>query len=203
MALNILTLHIVVVQFFLLIYLIKTSLLLFNRSEQLKKFAKTVRVPEMVISVLFLATGIYLLTQVPEITPLIIIKLVVVLAAIPTAIIGFKKENKALAFLSFILLISAYGLAEVNHKKMMNTPVKELANKADGKEIYTAYCMKCHGEDGKSGKMGSVDLSLSGLADDDIKALLHSGRNNMPSFSKQLEDAQIAAVAGYIKTLRK
>ena len=84
----------------------------------------------------------------------------------------------------------------------MNAPVKELINKNDGKEIYTAYCMKCHGENGKTGKMGSVDLSLSGLADDDIKALLHTGKNNMPSFI-QLDDNQIAAVAGYIKTLRK
>ncbi len=202
MELNIQNLHIVVVICFLLIYLVKTFLLLSDKKEQLKKFTKTVKIPEMLISLLFLATGIYLLAKMPEMTPLLIVKLGCVLAAIPIAIIGFKKGSKVLASVSVLLLLAAYGLAEANHKKMMSAPVKELSNKNDGKEIYTDYCQKCHGEDGKAGNMGAVDLSLSGLPDSDILALLHSGKNNMPSFSKQLDDTQASAVAAYIKTLR-
>ena len=83
--------HLVSVILFLLIYFIKTVLLLANKNEGLAKFTKTVKVPEMIISTLFLLTGIYMLTQIPEIKTLMIIKIIVVLAAIPLAIIGFKK----------------------------------------------------------------------------------------------------------------
>ncbi|MES2395188.1 MAG: SirB2 family protein, partial [Bacteroidota bacterium] len=89
--------HLLSVILFLLIYLIKTVLLLSNKNEGLAKFTKVVKVPEMIVSTLFLVTGIYLLTQIPEIKTLLIIKIVAVLISIPLAIIGFKKKNKVLA----------------------------------------------------------------------------------------------------------
>ena len=67
--------HLLTVILFLLIYLIKTFLLLTNKNENLEKFTKVVKVPEMIISTLFLGTGIYLLTQIPEIKSLLIIKI--------------------------------------------------------------------------------------------------------------------------------
>lgn len=86
--------HILSVILFLAIYLIKTVLLLMNKNEALAKFTKVVKVPEMIISTLFLATGVYMLTQVPEIKSLLIIKIVAVVASIPLAIIGFKNKTK-------------------------------------------------------------------------------------------------------------
>jgi L-cystine uptake protein TcyP (sodium:dicarboxylate symporter family) len=72
--------HLLVVVLFILIYLIKTTLLLLNKQETLMKFSKMVKVPEMIVSILFLVTGIYMLTQVPEIKSLLIIKIVAVFA---------------------------------------------------------------------------------------------------------------------------
>ena len=86
--------HLLVVVLFILIYLIKTTLLLLNKQETLMKFSKMVKVPEMIVSILFLVTGIYMLTQVPEIKSLLIIKIVAVFLSIPLAVIGFKKQNK-------------------------------------------------------------------------------------------------------------
>ncbi len=110
--------HLVSVILFLLIYVIKTVLLLGNSKENLARFTKVLKVPEMIISVLFLGTGIYMITKVPVISTLLIIKLVCVAAAIPVAIIGFKKGNKVLAVFSLLLIISAYGLAEMHKTRL-------------------------------------------------------------------------------------
>jgi uncharacterized membrane protein SirB2 len=116
---NLTTVHWISVCLFLLIYLVKTSLLLANKNEALEKFKKMTKVLEMIVSVVFLGTGIYLMTQIPVINGLLIIKLVAVALSIPVAIIGFKKNNKGLATLSLLLIIGAFGLAEVSHKKRM------------------------------------------------------------------------------------
>ena len=111
--------HLLVVILFLLIYLIKTTLLLMNKQETLMKFSKMVKVPEMIVSTLFLVTGIYMLTQVPEIKSLLIIKIAAVFLSIPLAVIGFKKQNKILAVASLLLIVGAYGLAEMSKKQKL------------------------------------------------------------------------------------
>src|SRR3954469_25112700 len=98
--------HLISVNLFLLIYLVKTVLLLTNKNEGLARFTKMVKVPEMIISTLFLATGIYLLVQVGT-TKLLLIKIGMVVLSIPVAIIGFKKKNKILALLSLLMIIGA------------------------------------------------------------------------------------------------
>ena len=89
--------HLTAVIIFLLIYVVKTVLLLSNKNELLSSFSKKTRILEMIISFLFLATGIYLTTQIPlggKFAYLFYFKVLMVLAAIPVAIIGFKKSNK-------------------------------------------------------------------------------------------------------------
>src|ERR1700758_2825468 len=104
--------HFVVVTIFFLIYLIKTILLIANKKEQLQSFTKKIKVLEMIVSFLFLGTGIYLMTEV-EIRMDLIIKISMVLMAIPLAVVGFKKGNKMLAILSFLLILGAFGIAEM------------------------------------------------------------------------------------------
>src|SRR6478609_248392 len=98
--------HYLVVTLFLLIYVIKTILLLSNKNDLLASFVKKTRIAEMIISFLFLGTGIYLATQLPfggKYDYLFWIKICMVFASIPIAIIGFKKSNKILAALSLLL----------------------------------------------------------------------------------------------------
>src|ERR1700739_3126655 len=106
--------HFVVVTIFFLIYLIKTILLLANKKENLQSFTKKIKVIEMIVSVLFLGTGFYLMTQIPEIKISLIIKISMVFMSIPLAVIGFKKGNKGLAVLSFLLILGAFGIAEMS-----------------------------------------------------------------------------------------
>jgi cytochrome c553 len=185
-----------------LIYLIKTILLLANKNEGLAKFTKVLKVPEMIISALFLLTGIYMLTQIPEIKTLMIIKIVAVFVSIPIAIIGFKKKNKALAVLSFLLIVGAYGMAEVNKKQKSKALQGITESNISGKELYEAACISCHGADGKLGIMGARNFSESTM---DLSArieIIKKGKVAMKPFGGILTDEQIKAVAEYTETLK-
>ncbi len=176
--------HFVVVTIFFLIYLVKTILLLANKKEQLQSFTKKIKLIEIIVSFLFLATGIYLMTQVPEIKMELIIKISMVFLSIPLAVIGFKKGNQGLAVLSFLLILGAFGLAEMSAKKnsakITNADI-EKDGVIDGKLLYTDNCAKCHGDDGKAGILGSSDLTLTNLSADSISTLTEKGRKNMPA----------------------
>ena len=106
MATGMLHTHYLMVVLFTLIYLIKTILLLSDKDELLEKFKAKTKIIEMVVSFGFLATGIFLMTQLPSINMFTIIKLGLVFVSIPLAVIGFKKKNKVLASLSFFLIIA-------------------------------------------------------------------------------------------------
>lgn len=182
-------------------------MLLANKEEGLTKFTKTVKVPEMIVSTLFLITGIYMLTQIPQINMLLIIKIVVVFASIPLAVIGFKKRNKTLAVLSFIMIVAAYGLAEVSKKQSdkvdASQVVSPVVGAVNGQEVYVAHCSRCHGDDGKLGMSGAADLSVSTMDMATKMDVIKNGKNGiMPSYVT-IGDEQIKAVAEYIETLKK
>lgn len=123
MATGMLHSHYLFVVLFTLIYLVKTILLLSDKDELLEKFKKKTRIAEMIVSFGFLATGIYLMTQLPVITVYMIIKLGLVFLSIPLAVIGFKKKNKVLASLSFSL--SSYHSDWHINRKMQKLKEKQ------------------------------------------------------------------------------
>lgn len=201
--------HLISVNLFLLIYLIKTVLLVANKEEALLKFTKGIKVPEMIISVLFLITGVYMLTQIPTVNTLLIIKIVAVFASIPLAVIGFKKKKKALAVISFILIVAAYGLAEVSKKRAGKadttaTPSTEGgAQVVDGKTVFESRCVSCHGEDGQLGLMDAPNLAKSELDAAARIEIITKGKGVMQPFGGMLTEEEIQAVATYVETLKK
>lgn len=192
--------HTLVVTLFLLIYVIKTILLLSNKNDLLASFSKKVKVFEMIVSALFLITGIYLATQLPfggKFDYLFWIKLAMVFASIPIAIIGFRKSNKMLAALSLLLITGSYGLAESYSKKkgVRKESVEEVVA-TDGKSLYQNACVACHGSDGKLGLAGAKDLTASAMEVDAIKEIIRNGKGMMPP--AQLNDEQASAIAEYV-----
>jgi mono/diheme cytochrome c family protein len=185
--------HRIVVTLFFLIYVIKTILLLSNKQDLLQKFTKTVKVPEMIVSALFLITGVYLLFQLPSINNIMIIKLVLVFASIPVAIIGFKKGNKLLAALSLLMITASYGLAEVGKKKR-EKGADIISTNINGREIYEARCASCHGVDGKAGLSGATDLSASVMNKEQIMEVIRNGKNTMPPVDITPEQSEAVAV---------
>jgi uncharacterized membrane protein SirB2/cytochrome c5 len=193
--------HYLVVTLFLLIYVIKTILLISDKTELLEKFSKKFRLPEMIISVLFLLTGIYLSTQLPfggKYDYLFWIKIAMVAVAIPLAIVGFKKHNKILAALSLLLITGTYGVAEVYHKRK-GIPKQSNEMISDAKALYENNCSSCHGANGKLGMSGSKDLSKTQLDLAGINQIIIQGKGMMPAAS-QLSPEQAQAVAEYVNT---
>ena len=192
--------HYLVVTLFLLIYVIKTILLLSDKNDLLARFTKSVRIPEMIISFLFLCTGIYLATQLPYggmFDYLFWIKLLMVFASIPLAVIGFKKSNKLLAALSLVLITASFGLAEVYHKrKGIAKEAETTIAETDGKKLYEANCLSCHGTDGKLGLAGAKDLSASGLSVAEMNEIIIHGKGAMPAAN--VNEQQSTAIAEYV-----
>ena len=204
---NIVLAHRILVSLFLLQYVIKLALLLSGKSDTLAKYTKSTRIVEMLVSVGFLVTGGYLLVDLPNISMLMVIKLVCVLAAIPIAIVGFKKGNKMLALLAVVLIFAAYGLAEVNKSKQGKIKVDTTSTTSPleiGKIVYQSPngCISCHGADGKLGVGGAKDISETKLSIDEQKAIIKNGKSPMPAY-KDLTDEQLNGLIEYVGSLRK
>jgi uncharacterized membrane protein SirB2 len=196
--------HYISVTLFLIIYVIKTILLLSSRAELLESFNRRTKIVEMIVSALFLITGIYLATQLPfggKYDYLFWIKIMMVFASIPIAIIGFKKRNKILAALSLLLITGSFGIAEVYSKRkgIMKQDTNAPAVAAnDGKSLYEINCKLCHGSDGKLGAAGSKDLSASQLDVNAMKDIILNGKGNMAPV--RVSNEQADAIASYVES---
>jgi mono/diheme cytochrome c family protein len=200
--------HRIVVSLFLLHYVVKGYFLIADKKETLTNYTAKTKIAEMVLSFLFLATGIYLIAAGPALSSLMYLKLALVLASIPIAIVGFKKGNKILAFVAVIFLVFAYGLAEVNKKRyaqMDKAPIDTTTVASDpiavGKEVYTAKCVACHGEAGDASLGGAKNLKITQLTDDQQKEIILHGKGGMSAFSS-LSENQVNGLILYIKTLK-
>ncbi|MCS7004421.1 MAG: SirB2 family protein [Cytophagales bacterium] len=203
--------HITFVILFLVLYTVKTGLLLAEKKEALHLLRQKTKIPEIIISSIFFLTGIGLLFLIAEIKALLIVKIVLVLISIPIGVVAFKKENKILATLMLAMLILSYGLAEMS-KKVEKKEIPELVNlpanaplevNVHGKAIYKQYCTICHGEYGDAGMSGAKNLKVSRLSQEEIISLLQDGRGTMPSYAKILSDKEIKVVSEYVISLRK
>ncbi len=199
--------HYLVVTLFLLLYVIKTVLLLSNKNDLLTVFSKKTKVFEIVISFIFLLTGIYLMTQIPyggKYDYLLWIKLTMIFSSIPIAVIGFRKQRKMLAALSLLMITGSFGLGEIYHKKKGISKDVEVKNDTheiaatDGKSLYEANCVLCHGSDGKLGMAGAKDLGATVLDLAGIKEIIVHGKGAMPA--APVNDEQATAIADYVNS---
>ncbi len=205
--------HKFVVLLFAAIYLIKTILLLTGSTNGLDKFTKIIKIPEIVISLLFLLTGGYLVMGIAAFDMLFILKLVFVFASIPLAIIGFKKKKKLFAVISIFLIIGAYGLAEVHKARMgkrhdfkeeviTNPTAQNYVLNLHGKALYNAQCMVCHGNNGDAGLSGAKNLQLSKKTEAEIATIINSGKSTMPKMDGKFNAQEMKALVSYVKSLR-
>jgi mono/diheme cytochrome c family protein len=200
--------HSISVMLFLLTYVIKT-ILLFTSKQMLAKYSHITKIPEMIISVLFLVTGIWLLVILDGIKTFHIIKIVLVILSIPLAVIGFKKNKYGLALIAMLFIVGAYGLAEMSKNKPFipkNVEITSDTNSpiAQGALVFHQNCVFCHGQDGKKAYRNAPDLTLSRLSEDAIIQSVREGsRGKMPAYNLIVTDENIGAVAKYVTSLQK
>lgn len=216
--------HKIAVILFLVTYVVKTVLLLINKPNALAAYTKGTKVTEIVISVLFLVTGLWLLSNAGTVSTLQIIKFTLVVLSIPIAIIGFKKGNKAMAITAVLLIIGAYGLAEAN-KAQKRRAAGSATVEADGKvETDTASpnysgvkhgeyiyknisgvpCTSCHGTKGDAQINGASNLAVTALDKQGIIDVIKNGRNGnkMPAYGS-LKPAEYEALADFVLSLKE
>jgi mono/diheme cytochrome c family protein len=197
--------HKLVVTLFLLIYLIKTVLLLLNKRESLVKFIAKTKMIEMIVSVLFLATGIFLASKSGNVGTWLWVKIGAIAVSIPLAVMGFKNQNKGLAIISFLLIVYSYGISETKSPTFKKQKAEILAGGDTmvlGQDVYTNLCQNCHGADGKLMLSGAKDLSISMLTKEEQILIITKGKNAMAAYESQLSEQQIEAVVTYIETLK-
>ena len=206
------TIHLVSVNLFLLVYLIKL-ILLFTSKARLDAFSKFIKVPEMIISTAFLGTGIWLYAVLGAIKWMQIMKLASVLLSIPLAVAGFKNHNKGLALISVLLLVCAYGISEASRNKPYIPQKVELSGDvtspgAQGIQLYLMHCAMCHGPAGDKEYRGAAPLTISPMDTTAAVMIIRSGvkrgpRGTMPAFGELLSEEQISVVAAYVQGLKK
>lgn len=198
---------------FILIYLIKTILLLSGNKESLKNFSSKIKIPEIIISAIFLISGVILLFLTSEIRAMFIGKLLVVIVAVPLAFIGFRKENKVMGFIAFFLIVSAYSLADMNKRIMLkrtDLPKEVITDVSSGeydvlthgKALFDSQCAACHGENGDLQMSGAKNLTVSVMTKEEIITRINEGKMTMVSY-EHLSDEEKNALAEYILNFRE
>jgi len=197
--------HKLAVILFLLLYLAKATLLVLDKKDALARFSKAFRVPEMIISTLFLLTGIYLALHSGDIGPWFWVKMVAVATSIPLAIIAFKRMNRPMALLAVMFIVYAYGISET---KSPSFKADDIAGSFAGVEparlgqaVFESQCVGCHGADGKGGLSGARDLTATEKSRDEMLAIVHDGKNAMMPYRNRLTEDQIDAVVSYVESL--
>lgn len=199
--------HLISVMLFLLTYVIKT-ILLFTNKPLLGRYSKATKVPEMIISTLFLVTGVWLFVLLGGIKKIQIIKLIMVFLSIPVAIVAFKKMKKGLALLALVLIIGAYGMGEAGKSKPFIPKHVDMAEGTGtpilmGEKVYLENCTFCHGKDGKKGYRNAPDLTKSVLDEGGVSQMIREGSSGkMPAYVLIISDEKIAAISTYVESMK-
>jgi len=78
-----------------------------------------------------------------------------------------------------------------------------LARTDQGREIFQAKCMDCHGQAGNMRNNNAANLQFSRLDSLSITQTIKNGRGAMPMFKDALADSDIGHLAIYVKSLRR
>jgi cbb3-type cytochrome c oxidase subunit III len=99
------------------------------------------------------------------------------------------------------LLLAAVGLAVPSSNA--NAPVVQ-----DGGALYAQACASCHGRDGKAQtrkgrRLGATNFTKTAVPEAKAVRTITNGKGEMPSYKESFSDAEIKAVAAYVRGFKK
>ena len=123
--------HVLVVILFLILFTAKAIMLFLNEHKQLDKAKRYTKALDMVFGALILVSGGYLVYLHQGTPAWLIIKIVLVLLAIPLGIVGIKRHSKVLTALSLLVFFYVYAVAETKSLLLRNPGPIENATTED------------------------------------------------------------------------
>lgn len=112
----------------------------------------------------------------------------------------------------FSVLVASISLCACNNNNTSSnntagqTPVaiaEQPLAEIKGQAVFGQKCASCHGSDGTAGIANAANLKASKLDSAAITKTITEGKGGMPPFSSQLTKDEIAAISGYVLTMRK
>lgn len=220
MADKMLILHVATVTLFLVLFIFKIFLLLFNKRLLLSQIRNKTKIVDVIVGGLIFISGIYLIAVIGNTNLYMVAKVILVLIAIPLGIVGLKNNSKFLSMLAVVLFIYIYGIAETKNLALKGSnydledftfqsdqadeilKATESATLQQGKVIYKVLCVECHGEDGQSELPGTANLAETKLKTEEKIVVITVGRGEMKGFDAELSEHEIELVAAYTETLQ-
>jgi mono/diheme cytochrome c family protein len=80
---------------------------------------------------------------------------------------------------------------------------------ADAAALWAQHCASCHGKDGSGNtamgkKLAGKDYSKEqGFSDAEATNIIKNGKGKMKGYSAKLSDADVKALVGYVRSLKK
>ena len=109
-----------------------------------------------------------------------------------------------------VVTLTGVVMARTCSEVSSSSPARESTSSAAS--LYTRYCVRCHGRDGsakgiKRSLSGARNLTDSGwqsrVSDERIFNVISNGKGKMPSFSKNMSEAEIDSLVQFVRGLRK
>jgi mono/diheme cytochrome c family protein len=106
--------------------------------------------------------------------------------------------------------LTVVAMARTYSEVSSSIPALESATSAA--TLYTRYCVRCHGRDGsakgiKRSLSGARNLTEPGwqnrVSDERIFNVISNGKGKMPSFSKNMSEAEIDSLVQFVRGLKK
>jgi cytochrome c6 len=102
----------------------------------------------------------------------------------------------------YILFLAHCLLFSCIEEDKKTTETGDIKAEVNGKDVYKANCVACHGMDGKLGFSGAKDLTKSTSTQAEIEHQVTKGKGSMAGFEKTLTHEEIVQVSAYAIRLR-
>lgn len=79
-----------------------------------------------------------------------------------------------------------------------NGPAEEASEHSEAMSVYKQKCMSCHGAELRGRSAPSLEKVGAKYSREELATIITEGRGGMPSFSRQLDEAEIGALADWL-----
>ena len=120
----------------------------------------------------------------------------------------FKMKNLIYILICFVGLGIAYGCGDngssSDNKRIPTNRTDQTEAVRTATQVYKAYCLACHGQNGNANLLGAKDLTKSVLSKEEVKNIIKNGSKNkkMIPYGNVLKPQELDRITDYVMGLR-